>query len=43
MENAFFEFVETYYEDIVAFVRAMVDFVKALAAKIGGGEEEAAE
>lgn len=43
MENAFFEFLETYYDDIVAFVRAMVDFVKALADKIGGGDAEAAE
>lgn len=41
MENVFFEFLETYYEDIVAFVRAMIDFVKAFAAKLGGDAEAA--
>lgn len=41
MNNAFFNFVETYYDDIVAFVRAMIDFVKAFAAKLGGDAEAA--
>lgn len=41
MDNAFFEFFQTYYDDIVAFVRAMIDFVKAFAAKLGGDAEAA--
>ena len=39
MDNAFFDFVKTYYDDIVAFVRAMIDFVKSLSAKLGGDAE----
>lgn len=41
MDNAFFNFVQTYYDDIVAFVKALIDFAKALAAKLGGDAEAA--
>lgn len=33
MENMFFEFVETYWDDIADFFKAFIDFVKSL---IGG-------
>ena len=39
MDNAFFDFVKTYYDDIVALAKALVDFVKALSAKLGGDAE----
>ena len=39
MDNAFFDFVKTYYDDIVAFARAFIDFVKSLSAKLGGDAE----
>ena len=39
MDNAFFDFVKLYKDDIVAFAKALVDFVKALAAKLGGDAE----
>ena len=39
MDNKFFVFVETYKDDIVAFIRAFIDFVKSLAAKLGGDAE----
>ena len=41
MENAFAEFVGTYWEDIADFLKAFIDFIKSLMAKING--EEAAE
>lgn len=41
MDNAFYNFFQTYYDDIVAFVRAMIDFVKSLSAKLGGDAEAA--
>ena len=33
------EFFETYKEDIKAFIEALVEFVKALIAKLTAGEE----
>lgn len=41
MDNAFFDFFQTYYDDIVAFVRSFIDFVKAISAKLGGDAEAA--
>ena len=40
MNNAFFSFIETYRDDIMAFFQAFVDFVKSLIGKLG--EDEAA-
>lgn len=37
--NKFFDFVETYKDDITAFVKALIDFIKT----IFGSDEEAAE
>ena len=37
--NKFFDFVETYKDDIAAFVKALIDFIKT----IFGSDEEAAE
>lgn len=39
-KNEFFDFVETYWDDIVAFFEAIINFVKALFAT--AGEEEQA-
>ncbi len=39
MDNKFFQFVETYKDDITAFFKALVDFIKT----IFGSDEEAAE
>ena len=30
MENVFFEFVETYWEDIAGFLKAFVDFIMSI-------------
>lgn len=38
--NDFWGFVETYKADLVAFVEALVAWVKALAAKLGEDEAE---
>ncbi len=38
MDNEFFQFVKTYWDDIVAFFDALIAFVKAMF----GTEEEAA-
>lgn len=40
MNNAFFDFVETYKEDIIAFFEAFKAFVEALFAKLSGGSED---
>ena len=41
MNNDFFNFVETYRDDIMAFLRSFIDFVKALFGKLGAeGEDE---
>lgn len=34
--NVFFDFVETYRDDIIAFINALKDWVMAIAAKING-------
>lgn len=39
MDNKFFQFVETYKDDIIAFFKALVDFIKT----IFGSDEETAE
>ena len=36
MENIFFEFVETYWSDISAFLKSFIDFVKSLIEKVNG-------
>ena len=36
MENMFFEFVETYWSDIAAFLRSFIDFVKSIVEKVQG-------
>ncbi len=40
MNNDFFKFVETYWDDIVAFFEALVNFVKALFDKASSGEDD---
>lgn len=41
MNNDFFKFVETYWDDIVAFFDALINFVKAAFDKISGsGDDE---
>ena len=42
MDNKFFEFVETYKEDIKAFFEALVAAIKAIFGKLGEGEDAAA-
>ncbi len=32
-DNVFFDFVKTYYDDIVEFFQSLVDLIKALFAK----------
>ena len=41
MDNKFFEFVETYKEDIKAFFEALVAAIKAIFAKLGESDEAA--
>lgn len=38
MENAFFEFLETYWADIAAFVKAFVEFVESIIGKTQDAE-----
>ncbi len=40
MNNSFSRFVETYYDDIVAFFRSLIDFFKAVIGKVNGGAED---
>lgn len=42
MNNVFFEFLETYWEDIAEFLRSFVEFIQALIGKVSGGEAEEA-
>ncbi|GEM_PF-2240557 len=39
MENVFFEFVETYWEDIAEFFKTFVEFIQTLIGKVSGDEE----
>lgn len=41
MDNKFFQFVETYKDDIKAFFEALFAAIKAIFAKLGEGEEAA--
>ena len=41
MNNKFFQFVETYKDDIKAFIEALVEAFKAIFAKLGEGEDAA--
>lgn len=41
MDNKFFQFVETYKDDIKAFFDALIAAFKAIFAKLGEGEEAA--
>jgi len=41
MDNAFFAFVETYWEDIAAFFKALRDWITAIVNKMNG--DDAAE
>ena len=40
MDNAFFAFVETYWADISAFLKALKDWVTALMDKLNADEAE---
>lgn len=40
MDNVFFDFLDTYWDDVVAFINSVVELVKALANKITGSESE---
>ena len=39
MENAFFEFVETYWGDIAAFIKAFKEWMEALISKFTAGDD----
>lgn len=41
MDNKFFQFVETYKDDIKAFVEALIDAIKALMGKLNAEDAEA--
>ena len=43
MDNKFFQFVEEYKDDILAFFEALKNFVQTVFGKIKGEDEEAAE
>lgn len=43
MDNVFFDFVETYWDDIAEFFKALRDWITAIVNKLNGGDEEAAE
>lgn len=38
MDNVFFEFIETYWEDIAAFFKALKDWVEALMSKMNADD-----
>lgn len=38
MDNAFFAFVETYWDDIAAFFKALRDWITAIVNKINGDD-----
>lgn len=40
MNNDFFKFVETYWDDIVAFFESLINFVKAAIDKISGSDDD---
>lgn len=40
MDNKFFQFVETYKDDIAAFFDALINFIKAIIGKLTAGEGE---
>ena len=39
MENAFFSFVETYWDDIAAFIKALAEWVQTVIAQFNGDAE----
>lgn len=41
MDNKFFQFVETYKDDIKAFIEALIDAIKALMGKLNAEDAEA--
>lgn len=41
MDNKFFQFVETYKDDIKAFVEALIEAIKALMGKLNAEDAEA--
>lgn len=43
MDNAFFDFVETYWDDIAEFFKALRDWITAIVNKMNGEDEESAE
>ena len=43
MDNVFFEFVETYWDDIAAFFKALKEWIEAFSAKLNADNAEAAE
>lgn len=40
MNNSFATFVQTYWDDIVAFFRSLVEFFQALVGSLASGDEE---
>lgn len=40
MDNSFFNFVETYWDDIAAFFTALRNWVEALIGKLGSDDAE---
>ncbi len=43
MDNVFFDFVATYWEDIAAFLNALKDFIVSLIDRINGDDAADAE
>ena len=41
MDNKFFQFVETYKDEIKAFVEALIEAIKALMGKLNAEDAEA--
>jgi len=42
MENVFFEFIETYWEDIAEFIKAFIGFIQSIIGKFTAEDDEAA-
>lgn len=43
MDNVFFDFVETYWDDIVEFFKALREWIEAIANKLGGDDTAAGD
>lgn len=42
MDNVFFDFVETYWDDIVEFFKALREWITAIVDKLGTTDDDAA-